>query len=126
MRRVVTPSNAPKPLAPYSVGINTNGTLYVSGQLGIDPASGKLVEGGVEAQTKQVMENIGNVLKADNMDFGNVVKCTIFLKDMNDFATVNAVYGEYFKVDPPAREAVQVACLPMNVDVEISCIAVEN
>jgi 2-iminobutanoate/2-iminopropanoate deaminase len=126
MKRIVTPSNAPKPLAPYSVGINTNGTLYVSGQLGINPVDGKLVEGGVEAETRQVLENIGNVLKADNMNYSNIVKCSIFMKDMNDFATINAVYGEYFKENPPAREAVQVACLPMNVAVEISCIAVED
>lgn len=125
MKKVVNISDAPKPLAPYSQAVLANDTLYVSGQIGIDPKTGKLVEGGVSAQTRQVMENMGRILKEENLDFSNIIKCTIFMMDMKFYAEINAVYGEYFKIDPPAREAVQVAGLPMNVDVEISCIALK-
>lgn len=123
MKKIIKISNAPQPLATYSQAVLTNGTLYVSGQIGIDPKSGILVDGGVAAQCKQVMINIRNILMEAGMDYSNVVKCSIFMKDMNDYAAVNKVYGEYFYHDSPAREAISVVGLPLNVDIEISCIA---
>ncbi|MCP4552275.1 MAG: RidA family protein [Bacteroidetes bacterium] len=123
MKKIIKISNVPQPLATYSQAVLTNGTLYVSGQIGIDPKSGKLVAGDVSAQCKQVMINIGNILKEAGMDYANVVKCSVFMKDMNDYAAINKVYGEYFHHESPAREAVSVVGLPINVDVEISCIA---
>ncbi len=125
MKTVVNTPNAPAPIGPYSQAVLSNGMLLVSGQIPIDPATGKVVEGGVEAQARQVMKNLGSILNAAGMDFSNVVKCSIFLTDMGDFPKVNSVYGEHFKADPPARETVQVCKLPMLVDVEISCIAVK-
>ena len=126
MKKIVNISTAPKPLAPYSQAILANGTLYISGQIAINPFDGKLVEGGPAGQCKQVMTNIGNILKEVNMDFSNIVKCSIFMSDMKYYGEINEVYGEYFKINPPAREAMHVAGLPLNVDVEISCIAVEK
>lgn len=123
MKKVVNISDAPKPIAPYSQAILAGGTLYVSGQVPIDPYTGKLVEGDVKIQTKQIMENIRAILKEVKMDFSNIVKCSIFLSDMKIYGEVNEIYGSYFKTDPPAREAIQAAGLPLNVDVEISCIA---
>ena len=125
MKKIVNISNAPKPLAPYSQAVLSNGVLYISMQIGLNPYNGKLVEGGVGAQSKQIMENIGAILKEAGMDYSNIVKCSIFMKDMAFYGSINEVYGEYFKVEPPAREAMQVAGLPMNVDVGISCIATE-
>jgi len=125
MRTIINTPKAPAPIGPYSQAVLSNGTLFVSGQIPVDPAVGKVVEGGVEAQTRQVMKNLGAILDAAGMEFSNVAKCSIFLSDMGDFPKVNAIYGEYFKVDPPARETVQVCKLPLSVDVEISCIAVK-
>lgn len=125
MKRIVNVSSAPKPLAPYSQATLSNGTLYVSGQIGINPSTGKLVEGGIKAQTQQIMENIGEILKEAGLDYSDIVKCSIFMTDMFFYADINEVYGTYFKVDPPAREAVAVKSLPANVQVEISCIATE-
>jgi len=129
-KNVIYTPNAPYPVGPYSQAIEVNGTVNVSGQVGLipnpeDPQEKPLVlPVGVEAQTHQVMKNIGAVLGAAKLSFKNVVKCSIFVKDMNDFATINAAYGEYFKEYPPARETVEVARLPLDVLVEISCIAV--
>jgi 2-iminobutanoate/2-iminopropanoate deaminase len=123
MKKIVNISTAPKPLAPYSQAVLANNTLYVSGQIAINPFDGKLVEGGITTQTRQVMENLGHILKEAGMDYTNIVKCTIFMSEMEYYSKINDVYGEYFKIDPPAREAVQVAGLPLNVDVKISCIA---
>ena len=123
MKKTVNISDAPKPIAPYSQAILSGNTLYVSGQIAIDPYSGKLVDGGAMEQTKRVMENIRAILNEEGMDFSNIVKCSIFMSDMNIYKDVNEVYGSYFKVDPPAREAMAVKGLPMGVDVEISCIA---
>jgi len=123
MKKTINVSNAPKPIAPYSQATLSNGTLYVSGQVGIDPASGKLVEGGIKAQTLQIMENIGVILKVAGLDYSDVVKCTIFMTDMFFYTDINEVYGTFFKENPPAREAVAVKSLPANVQVEISCIA---
>jgi len=123
MKKIVNISDAPKPIAPYSQAVLAGNTLYVSGQIAIDPYTGKQVEGGVATQTERVMENIRAILKEENMDFSNVVKCSIFLSDMSLYKDVNEVYGSYFQVDPPAREAIAAKGLPMGVDVEISCIA---
>ncbi|MCK5766535.1 MAG: Rid family detoxifying hydrolase [Bacteroidales bacterium] len=125
MKKVVNISDAPKPIAPYSQAILTGDTLYVSGQIAIDPYTGKLVEGGAAEQTSRVMENIRAILNEENMDFSHVVKCSIFMSDMAIYKEVNEVYGTYFEINPPAREAIAAKELPMNVDVEISCIAVK-
>ena len=123
-KRVICTENAPEPIGPYSQAILVDNTLYVSGQIAIDPFIGDVVRNGVEGEAIQVMKNLESILRATNMDFSNVVKCSIFLKDMQDFPKVNAVYGKYFSENPPARETVEVSCLPKNVLVEISCIAV--
>ena len=125
MKKVINISNAPKPIAPYSQATYANGTLYISMQIPIDPYTGNLITGDVKSQTKQIMENIKSILKEVNLDFSNIVKCSIFISDMKIYGEVNEVYGSYFKENPPAREAIQVAGLPMNVDIGMSCIAVE-
>jgi len=124
MKKAVNISDAPKPIAPYSQAMLTENTLYVSGQIAIDPYSGKLVKENIKAQTRQVLENIKAILKEVNMDFSNIVKVSIFLSDMSVYADVNEVYGTYFTEEPPAREALAAKGLPMGVDVEMSCIAV--
>lgn len=124
MKEVVNTPEAPMSIGPYSQAVFANNTLYLSGQIAINPATGDLVLGDVKSETKQVMENIKAVLEASEMDFDNIVKCSIFLSDMGNFAQVNEVYGSYFKDKFPARETVQVSCLPKNVNVEISAIAV--
>lgn len=123
-KKVIYAPGAPKPIGPYSQAILAGSTVYASGQIAIDAVSGNMVNGGIEAETRQVMTNLSEVLKAAGCTFANVVKCTIFLKDMNDFPRVNEVYGEYFPDNPPARETVEVSRLPKDVSVEISCIAV--
>jgi 2-iminobutanoate/2-iminopropanoate deaminase len=125
MKTIVHTKEAPLPIGPYSQAVLINHTLYASGQIAIDPASGNLVLESIEAETKQVMKNISAVLHAVEMDFSHVVKATIFLANMNDFPKVNEVYGSFFKDHFPARETVQVARLPKDVNVEISVIAVK-
>lgn len=125
MKKAVNISDAPKPIAPYSQAILAGNTLYVSGQIAIDPYSGKLAEGGTAVQTRQVMNNIKAILKEEGLGFKDVVKCSIFLSDMALYKEVNEVYGTFFDSEPPAREAMAVNGLPMGVDVEISCIAVK-
>ncbi len=126
-KQIITTPNAPAPIGPYNQAILINGTLYTSGQIAIDPKTGKLVEGSIEVETKQVMENMKAVLAAANMTFENVVKSSIFIKNMNDFKKINPVYGQYFNdATAPARETVEVGNLPMYVNVEISMIAVEG
>lgn len=124
MKRSIFISNAPRPLASYSQAILANDTLYVSGQIGIDPYTGKFVEGGPVAQFKQIMKNIKAILKEVDMDFNHIVKVSLFLSDMNLYNDINQVYAEYFVHDPPARETFAVAGLPKNADVDISCIAI--
>ena len=124
MKRIINSTNAPAPIGPYSQAVEVGGTLYVSGQIPIDPASGELVEGTIEEETQQVMKNLGAILSEAGLDFTSVVKCSIFVADMNDFAAINGVYGSYFDDQAPARETVEVSTLPKNVNVEISCIAV--
>ena len=125
MKKVISTINAPAAIGPYSQAILNNNTLYCSGQIAINPTTGNLVMDNITAETTQVMENILAVLTAADMDFSNVVKCSIFLKDMNDYAAINEVYAKSFGDNPPAREAVQVSVLPKNVNVEISVIAVK-
>lgn len=124
MKKIVNTDKAPKPIGPYNQSVMANNTLYVSGQIPLNPASGELVKGDIKEQTRRVMENLKAILDEAGMDFSNVVKCSIFIMDMKNFPQINEVYGSYFTEDPPARETVQVAGLPMGVDVEISCIAV--
>ena len=123
MKTIINTPNAPAPIGPYSQAVLVNGTLYASGQIAINPASGELVLNSIEAETTQVMANIKAVLEAANMDYSNIIKSSIFLSDMGSFGQVNEVYGRYFTGDFPARETVEVACLPKNVNVEISVIA---
>ena len=125
MKKVISTKNAPAAIGPYSQAILSDNTLYCSGQIAINPTTGNLVMDNITAETTQVMENILAVLTAADMDFSNVVKCSIFLKDMNDYAAINEVYAKSFGDNPPAREAVQVSVLPKNVNVEISVIAVK-
>lgn len=123
-KKIINTDKAPAPIGPYSQAVMYGDLLYTSGQIAIDPASGELVQDSIEAETRQVMENLKAVLDAAGMGFENVIKTTIFLNDMGQFAQVNAVYGEYFNADTaPARETVQVANLPKYVNVEIGMIA---
>jgi 2-iminobutanoate/2-iminopropanoate deaminase len=124
MKKIITTPNAPKPIGPYSQAVYVNNTLYISGQVPVNPISGKIESEDIVVQTKQVMENIGAILKEAGMNFGNVVKTSIFIMDMANFSKINEVYGSYFTSDFPARETVQVAKLPLNANVEISVIAV--
>ncbi|MBT4882110.1 MAG: RidA family protein [Flavobacteriales bacterium] len=125
MKKVISTKNAPAAIGPYSQAILSNNTLYCSGQIAINPTTGNLVMENITSETNQVMQNILAVLTAADMDFSNVVKCSIFMKDMNDYAAINEVYAKSFEENPPAREAVQVSVLPKNVNVEISVIAVK-
>ena len=120
-KQIVYTDQAPAPIGPYSQAVKINGTLFVSGQVAIELAA----NGDIQAETQKVMENIGAILKAADMDYANVVKSSIFVKDMNNFAAINEVYGRFFTVDPPARETVEVARLPKDVNVEISVIAIQ-
>ncbi len=123
MKKIISTDQAPAAIGPYAQANMANGVLYISGQIPIDPATGKIAEG-VEKSTHQVMKNLSAVLEAAGMTFRNVVKATIFLKNMDDFAVMNDIYASYLDSDAyPARETVQVSCLPKNVDVEISMIA---
>ena len=125
MKKVISTTNAPAAIGPYSQAILSNNTLYCSGQIAINPTTGNLVMDNITAETNQVIQNILAVLTSADMDFSNVVKCSIFMKDMNDYAAINEVYAKSFVENPPAREAVQVSILPKNVNVEISVIAVK-
>jgi 2-iminobutanoate/2-iminopropanoate deaminase len=125
MKKAIQIAGAPAPLGPYSQAILKNDTLYVSGQIPLNPMNGELVADSIENATHQVLKNIGALLTEAGMGYENIVKCSIFLKDLNDFNAVNGVYGSYFNELPPARETVQVAKLPLDVPVEISCIAIK-
>lgn len=125
MKKIIQTANAPAPIGPYSQAVLTDRTLYVSGQICIDPTSGELMNTNIVSETRQVMKNIKAILSQAGMDFDNVVKTSIFVKDLNHFATINQTYGEFFTGDYPARETVEVARLPKDVNVEISCIAVK-
>ncbi len=125
MKKIIKTANAPLPIGPYNQAVLKGNTLYASGQIAIDPNTNELIHGDIKAETKQVMENLAAVLRAADMDFSQVVKCSIFISDMNDFSEINQVYGSYFDDETaPARETVQVSILPKNVNVEISLIAI--
>lgn len=123
MREVVSTAAAPQAIGPYSQAIVYNGIAYVSGQIPLDPATGQMVEGGIEEQTVRVLDNLGAVLTACGSSYAKVLKTTIFVADMNDFAKVNEIYGRYFSDAPPARATVQAARLPRDARVEIEAIA---
>jgi 2-iminobutanoate/2-iminopropanoate deaminase len=126
MKQEVRTDKAPKAIGPYSQGVVANGFIFVSGQIPFDPATGELVTGLIEDQARQVLKNVAAVLEAAGSSMERVVKATVFLQDMNDFAKMNAVYGEFFKAPYPARAAVQVARLPRDVKIEIEVVALEK
>ena len=123
-KEVIIPAGGAKPLAPYSPGIRYRDLVFTSGQVGLDPATGKLAEGGVAAQAQQALKNLQAVLEAAGSDLAHVLKCTVFLTDMADYGAVNEVYGKFFTADPPARSAIAVAGLPVGALVEIEAVAV--
>lgn len=125
MKRVIQIQGAPAPIGPYSQAILKNDTLYISGQIPLNPYSGELIVDSIETATQQVLENISALLEAAEMTLDHVVKCSIFLKDMNDFSVMNEIYAGFFRSVPPARETVQVSKLPLDVPIEISCIAIK-
>ena len=122
-KKIIRTDNAPAPIGPYSQAVQAGNMLFISGQVAIDPKTGNISQEDIKAETKQVMENLKAILNEAGMDFSNVVKTSIFLMDMGQFAQVNEVYGSYFSDNPPARETVQVAGLPRGVNVEISMVA---
>jgi len=122
-KKIIRTDNAPAPIGPYSQAVQFGNMLFISGQVPIDPATGNVVAGDIKTETTQVMKNLEAILKEAGMDFTNIIKTSIFLMDMGQFAQVNEVYGSYFKDMPPARETVQVSGLPKGVSVEISMIA---
>lgn len=124
MKKIISTPDAPKAVGPYSQAVEAAGTLYISGQIPIDPATGKLVEG-IEAQAEQVLKNVGAILNAAGYTYDDVVKTTVLLEDIADFGTVNAVYAKYYTKDMPARACFQVAKLPMGAKVEIETVAVK-
>jgi 2-iminobutanoate/2-iminopropanoate deaminase len=124
MKKIISTSEAPAAVGPYSQAVRAGSTIYCAGQIPLDPKTGQIVAGDIAAQTRRVMENIGGLLKAEGLDFDNIVKTTIFLTNLSDFQTVNEIYGSYFKTQPPARSTVQVPALPKGANIEIEVIAV--
>ena len=122
-REVLVPDKAPKAIGPYSLGIRSQGFVFASGTTGTDPKTGKMVPGGVEAETRQTLVNLGNILESGGSALSQVVKTTVFLLDMAQFARMNQIYAEFFPEDPPARSTVQVAALPGGAQVEVEAIA---
>ncbi len=126
MKKIIYTKNAPAPIGPYNQAVLVGNTLYTSGQIALNPLTMELVLDDIEIETKQVMENMKAVLAAADMTFENVIKTSIFIMNMNDFTRINSIYGSYFnEATAPARETVQVACLPKNVNIEISMIAIK-
>lgn len=123
-KQIINSADAPAPIGPYSQAVKHGDTLYISGQIALDAKTGNLVTGDIKTETHQVMKNLQAILTAAGLDFTHVVKTSIFVKDLGNFAAINETYGEYFKSNPPARETVEVSRLPKDVNVEISCIAV--
>ena len=126
IKEVVRSEKAPKPIGPYSVGIQVGHLVFTAGQTGTDPATGELVPGGIEAENRQTLVNIKNILEAAGSSMDLVVKTTVFLRDIGEFSRMNAVYNEFFKENPPARTTVQVAALPKAAAVEIETIALRQ
>jgi 2-iminobutanoate/2-iminopropanoate deaminase len=125
-KKIVSTEKAPKAIGPYSQAIRTENLLFTAGQVGLDPSTMELVEGGIEAQTRQVLTNLRHVLETADSGLNFVVKTTVFLQDLADFARMNAIYAEFFPENPPARSTVQVAALPKGALVEIECVALLN
>ncbi len=125
-RHIVNTSRAPAAIGPYSQAVRAGGFLFVSGQIPIDPASGDLVQGGIQAETRQVLDNLRAILEAAGSSLEKVVKTTLFIADMNAFGTINDIYAEYFSAQPPARACVQVARLPKDVQIEIEAVALTS
>ena len=123
MKKILYSKNAPEPIGPYSQAVLKNGFLFISGQIAIDPQTNLLVLDDIKTETQQVMENIKAILHEAGMNFNNILKCSIFISDMNNFSAINAIYGSYFEGEYPARETVEVSVLPKNVNIEISVIA---
>lgn len=126
MKKIISTTEAPAAVGPYSQAVRIGNFVFCSGQIPLDPKTGQIVTGDIAAQTRRVMENITSVLRAEGLTFENIVKTTVFLTDLADFQTVNELYGSYFKSDPPARSTVQVAALPKGANVEIEVIAFAN
>jgi 2-iminobutanoate/2-iminopropanoate deaminase len=126
MKKIISTSEAPAAIGPYSQAVRSGNFLFCSGQIPLDPKSGQIVPGDIATQTRRVLENIGAVLKAEGLTFENIVKTTIFLTDLGDFQTVNETYGSYLKQQPPARSTVQVSALPKGANIEIEVIAVAD
>jgi len=126
MKKIITAQDAPGAIGPYSQAIQAGNLVYTSGQIPLDPKTGKLVAGGIEAETRQVFANCKAVLNAAGVDFPNVIKTMVFLTDLANFATVNAIYAEHFPENPPARACIQAAALPAGAQVEIEVIALVN
>lgn len=124
-KEIIFSKEAPAPIGPYSQAVKAGNTLFVSGQIALDAETGALINENITEETHAVMKNLEAVLREAGFGFGDVVKCTIFIKDMGQFGTINEAYGQYFKTNPPARETVEVSRLPKDVNVEISCIAVK-
>ena len=124
MKKIIVTEKAPKAIGPYSQAVEANGMLFISGQIPIDPSIGKIIDGGIKEQTEQVLKNIGAILEAAGLNYSNVVKTTCLLSDMDDFASMNEVYGRYFTTDMPARAAYGVVKLPLGALIEIESIAV--
>lgn len=122
-KQIISTDNAPKAIGPYSQAVAWNGMVYLSGQIPLDPVTGQLIEGGIAEQTVRVLDNLKAVLEAAGSDLAHVLKTTVFLKDMSEFAPMNEVYGRYFNENPPARATVEAARLPRDVRVEIECVA---
>ena len=124
MKKIISTSEAPAAVGPYSQAVRVGETVYCAGQIPLDPKSGEIVSGGIEVQTRRVLDNVTAVLKAEELTFADIVKTTIFLTDLGDFQKVNEIYGSYFQHQPPARSTIQVAALPRGARVEIEVIAV--
>ena len=126
MKKIISTSEAPGAIGPYSQAIRSGSFLFCSGQIPLDPKSGQIVPGDIAAQTRRVLDNIAGILKAEGLTFDHVVKTTIFLTNLGDFQTVNEIYGSYFEQDPPARSTVEVSALPKGANVEIEVVAMAN
>lgn len=125
-RKIISTSRAPAAIGPYSQAVQVGNTLYLAGQIGLDPSTGEMVEGGIEAETRRVLENLGAILDAAGFTFGDVVQVQVFLSDLNDYGAMNRVYESYFATDPPARAVVEVSKIPRGARVEIALIAVSE
>ena len=125
-KQIIKTAHAPAPIGPYNQAIKAGNQLFVSGQIAIEPTSGELISGDIKNETHQVMKNLRAILAEAGMKMSDVVKCSIFIKNMDDFGKINEVYGEYFDDNAPARETVEVSRLPKDVGVEISCVAIED